>query len=127
MASACALAGLTALMGIHATFPSRYRRRVDDLGRPHRGGERRNRRSRGAATARHTVHRPAGRRRAAAAEQAGEAAREAVRLKAEVTAPDRDPRRIRGVLGNLTMAVAAAAPLAEIVKDTTDLVTSLLH
>lgn len=61
------------------------------------------------------------------AEQAGEAAREAVRLKAEVTAPDRDPRRIRGVLGNLTMAVAAAAPLAEIVKDTTDLVTSLLH
>jgi hypothetical protein len=61
------------------------------------------------------------------AEQAGEAARETVRLKAEITAASRDSKRVRGVLGNLTTAVAAAAPLVEIVKDITDLVTSLLH
>lgn len=61
------------------------------------------------------------------AEQAGEAARETVQLKAEIAAANRDPKRIRGVLGNLTKAVAAAAPLAEIAKDITDLVTSLAH
>lgn len=61
------------------------------------------------------------------AEQAGEVARETVQLKAEIAAANRDPKRVRGVLGKLTKAVAAAAPLAEIVKDITDLVTSLGH
>jgi hypothetical protein len=60
-------------------------------------------------------------------EQASAAAGEAVQLKAEVTAPERDETRIRVVLGKLTTAVAAAAPLLEIVKDITDLVTGLLH
>jgi hypothetical protein len=61
------------------------------------------------------------------AEQAGEAARDTVLLKAEVAAPDRDPRRVHAVLSSLTRAVAAAAPLVEIVKDVADLVIRLPH
>jgi hypothetical protein len=61
------------------------------------------------------------------ADQAGEAARETVQLKAEVSAPDRDPGRIRAVLGNLVKTVAAAAPLAEIAADIADLVSGLVH
>jgi hypothetical protein len=60
-------------------------------------------------------------------EQASAAAGEAVQLKAEVTAPARDEKRIRAALGKLSTAVAAAAPLIEIVKDITDLVTGLFH
>jgi len=61
------------------------------------------------------------------AEQAGEAARETVLLKAAVTAPDRDPGRVHAVLGSLTRAVSTAAPLVEIAKDIADLITSLVH
>jgi hypothetical protein len=59
------------------------------------------------------------------AEQAGAAAYQTAQLKAEVTAPHRDPTRIQAVLGSLRGAVATAAPLVEIVKDIAELVTSL--
>jgi hypothetical protein len=59
------------------------------------------------------------------AEQAGTAAFQAARLKAEVTAANRDPTRIQSVLGGLRAVVATAAPLAEIVKSIAELVTGL--
>jgi hypothetical protein len=61
------------------------------------------------------------------AEQAGEAARDTVRLRAEVSAPDRDHARIHALAGNLAKAVAAAAPLVEIVTNIAELVTRLGH
>ena len=61
------------------------------------------------------------------AEQAGEAARDTVMLKAEVTAPNRDRARIHAIVGSLANTVAAAAPLVEVVKDIAELVTSLGH
>jgi hypothetical protein len=59
------------------------------------------------------------------AEQAGEAATGAVLLKQEVSLSDRNPERIRGVLRNLMKAVGPVAPLIELVRDITDLATSL--
>lgn len=61
------------------------------------------------------------------AEQAGTVARQAVELKTALTAPERDHKRVHAVLGSLQAAVVTAAPLAEIVKDVTDLVSRLLH
>jgi hypothetical protein len=59
------------------------------------------------------------------AEQAGTAAYRAAQLQAEVSAANRDPRRIQSVLGALQVAAATAAPLAEIVKDMAELLTNL--
>ena len=59
------------------------------------------------------------------AEQAGETASSAVLLKQEVSLPDRNPERIRGVLRSLMKAVGTVAPLIELVKEITDLATSL--
>jgi hypothetical protein len=59
------------------------------------------------------------------AEQAGEAASSAVLLKQEVSLSDRNPERIRGVARNLMQAVGTVVPLIELVRDITDIATSL--
>jgi hypothetical protein len=63
------------------------------------------------------------------AERAGQVASDAVRLKGEIVKPggDRDPGRIRALLGTLAAAAASVVPLAEIVTDITELVSRLPH
>lgn len=60
-------------------------------------------------------------------DQVGTAAGQTAQLKAEVHAADRDPGRIRATLNGLMAAVAAAAPLVDVVKDITELVGKLVH
>jgi hypothetical protein len=60
-------------------------------------------------------------------DQVGTAAGQTAQLKAEVHAADRDPGRIRAALTGLMTAVAAAAPLVEIVKDIAELAGQLVH
>jgi hypothetical protein len=52
---------------------------------------------------------------------------EAAALQDELDAPQRDPARIKGKLAALQVAAAAVAPVAEIVKNITDLATHLIH
>jgi hypothetical protein len=63
------------------------------------------------------------------AERAGEVASETVRLRGELarTGQDRDPGRVRALLGSLTKGVAAVAPLAGLVTDITELISRLPH
>ena len=60
-------------------------------------------------------------------DQVAAAAGQAAQLKAELHAADRDPGRIRATLSGLMTAVAAAAPLVDVVKDIAELVTTLVH
>jgi hypothetical protein len=60
-------------------------------------------------------------------EQATAVKEDVERLRTELAAPERDGNRLRSILGKLGSAVAAAAPLAELVKNITDLITGLLH
>jgi hypothetical protein len=52
---------------------------------------------------------------------------EATRLKKQLAAPERDPGRIRATVDKIVAAAAAAAPIAEIARQISDLVTSLPH
>jgi hypothetical protein len=52
---------------------------------------------------------------------------EVVQLQEEIEAPARDRKRITAALDTLKSAVTVAAPLAEIVKDITDIVTQIIR
>ncbi|HEX6452082.1 MAG TPA: hypothetical protein VF060_21805 [Trebonia sp.] len=52
---------------------------------------------------------------------------EATRLKKQLAAPERDSGRIRATVEKIATAAAAAAPIAEIARQISDLVTSLPH
>ena len=60
-------------------------------------------------------------------DQAVEVAAEAMRLKKQLAAPERDSGRIRATLGKLVSVAGAAAPVAEVIKEIADLVTSVVH
>lgn len=60
-------------------------------------------------------------------DQAAEVAGEAMRLKKQLAVPERDSGRIRATVTKLVAVAGAAAPVAEIVREIADLVSSVLH
>lgn len=52
---------------------------------------------------------------------------EAARLEMQLAAPERDPGRIRATVSKIAAAAAAAAPVADIARQISDLVASLPH
>lgn len=60
-------------------------------------------------------------------DQAAAVSGEAARLEVQLTAPERDLGRIRATVSKIVAIAAAAAPVAAIAREISDLVTSLPH
>lgn len=60
-------------------------------------------------------------------DEAVEISGEATRLRKQLADPERDPGRIRATAGKIVTLAAAAAPLAVIARQISDLVTGLVH